>query len=136
MMNDNKLVKATIARTVFVSIELIALIVISIITLSNDGASPWGYWGIVVIIFGTLSPVIVYIIASAIFNAFNMIVVLKKRHTIESIKKYYKLSKIYLIWGIVTGGLYGFLLVPIFLLENIFLFCEYKKELELVKQRN
>ena len=135
-MNDNKLVKATITRTVFVSIELIALIVISIITLSNDGTSAWGYWGNVVIVFGTLSPVIVYVIASAIFNVFNMSVVFKKRHTIESIKKYYKLSKIYLIWGIVTGGLYGFLLVPIFLLENIFLFCEYKKELELVKQCN
>ena len=126
-MNDNKLVKATITRTVFVSIELIALIVISIITLSNDGTSAWGYWGNVVIVFGTLSPVIVYVIASAIFNVFNMSVVFRKRHTIESINKCYKLSKIYLIWGIVTGGLYGFLLVPIFLLENIFLFCEYKK---------
>lgn len=135
-MNDNKLVNATITRTVFVSIELIALIVISIITLSNDGTSAWGYWGNVVIVFGTLSPVIVYVIASAIFNVFNMSVVFKKRHTIESIKKSYKLSKIYLIWGIVTGGLYGFLLVPIFLLENIFLFCEYKKEIELVKQCN
>lgn len=126
-MYDNKLVKATITRTVFVSIELIALIVISIITLSNDGTSAWGYWGNVVIVFGTLSPVIVYVIASAIFNVFNMSVVFRKRHTIESINKCYKLSKIYLIWGIVTGGLYGFLLVPIFLLENIFLFCEYKK---------
>ena len=135
-MNDNKLVKATITRTVFVSIELIALIVISIITLSNDGTSAWGYWGNVVIVFGTLSPVIVYVIASAIFNVFNMSVVFKKRHTIESIKKCYKLSKIYLIWGIVTGGIYGFLLVPIFLLENIFLLCEYKKEIELVKQCN
>ena len=135
-MNDNKLVKATITRTVFVSIELIALIVISIITLSNDGTSAWGYWGNVVIVFGTLSPVIVYVIASAIFNVFNMSVVFKKRHTIESIKKCYKLSKIYLIWGIVTSGLYGFLLVPIFLLENIFLFCEYKKEIELVKHCN
>ena len=135
-MNDNKLVKATITRTVFVSIELIALIVISIITLFNDGTSAWGYLGNVVIVFGTLSPVIVYVIASAIFNVFNMSVVFKKRHTIESIKKCYKLSKIYLIWGIVTGGLYGFLLVPIFLLENIFLFCEYKKELDLVKQCN
>ncbi|MBQ3546479.1 MAG: hypothetical protein IJA34_16060, partial [Lachnospiraceae bacterium] len=134
--NDNKLVKATITRTVFVSIELIALIVISIITLSNDGTSAWGYWGNVVIVFGTLSPVIVYVIASAIFNVFNMSVVFKKRHTIESIKKCYKLSKIYLIWGIVTGGIYGFLLVPIFLLENIFLLCEYKKEIELVKQCN
>ena len=132
-MNDNKLVKATITRTVFVSIELIALIVISIITLSNDGTSAWGYWGNVVIVFGTLSPVIVYVIASAIFNGFNMSVVFKKRHTIESIKKFYKLSKIYLIWGIVTGGLYGFLLVPILLLENIFLFCEYKNMLHLTQ---
>ena len=134
-MNDNKLVKATITRTVFVSIELITLIVISIITFSNDGTSAWGYWGNVVIVFVTLSPIIVYVISSAIFNAFNMNVVLKKRHTSESIKKYYKLSKMYLVWGIVTGGLYGFLLVPIFLLENIFLFCGYKNVLNLTRNR-
>ena len=125
-MNENQLVKGTIARTFFVSIELLALIAISIITFSNDGTGVWGYWGNVAIVFGTLSPIIVYVVASAIFNAFNMRVVLKKRHTIETIKKYYKLSKIYLIWGIITGGLYGFLLVPIFLLENIFLFHGYK----------
>ena len=132
-MSDNKLVKATIARTVFVSIELIALIIISIITLSNDGTSAWGYWGNVVIVLGMLSPIIVYVVASTIFNVFNMKIVLKKKHTIESIKKYYKLSKIYLIWGIVTGGLYGFLLVPFFLLENVFLFCEYKNMLHLTQ---
>lgn len=132
-MSDNKLVKATIARTVFVSIELIALIIISIITLSNDGTSVWGYWGNVVIVLGMLSPIIVYVVASTIFNVFNMKIVLKKQHTIESIKKYYKSSKIYLIWGIVTGGLYGFLLVPFFLLENVFLFCEYKNMLHLTQ---
>ena len=134
-MNDNKVVKATIVRTVFVSIELIALIVISIITFSNDGTSAWGYWGNVVIVFGILSPIIVYVVASTIFNALNMKIVLKRQHTIESIKKYYKLSKIYLIWGIVTGGLYGFLLAPIFLLENIFLFCGYKNILNLTQNR-
>ena len=93
MMSDNKLVKATIARTVFVSIELIALIIISIITLSNDGTSAWGYWGNVVIVLGMLSPIIVYVVASTIFNVFNMKIVLKKKHTIESIKKYYKSAK-------------------------------------------
>ena len=134
-MNDSQLVKGTIIRTFFVFIELIALVVISIITFSNDGTGAWGYWGSVVIVFGMLSPIIVYVIASAIFNAFNMSVVLKKRHTIESIKKYCKLSKIYLIWGIITGLLYGFLLVPVFFLENIFLFYGYKKELNLTENK-
>ncbi len=127
---DNQIVKGTIIRTIFVIIEIIALIVISIITFSNNGESPWGYWGAVAVVFITLSPIFVYVIASAIFNAFNLIIVLKKRHTVESLKKYHKISKVYFIWGIVTGGLYGCLLVPIFLLENVFLFSGYKKELE------
>ena len=125
-MDDKKLVKATIIRTVFVTIEFIAVIVIAILTFSNNRENPWGYWRSVVIVFAMWSPVIVYVIASTIFNVLNMNVVFKRRHTTETIQKYYKLSKIYLICGIVTGGLYGFLLVPIFLLENIFLFCEYK----------
>ena len=126
-MSNNQLVKGTIIRTIFVAIELISLVVISIITFSNDGTSPWGYWGNVAIVFVTLSPVFVYVIASTIFNIFNLIIVLNKRHTLESTKKYYKISKVYLIWGIITGALYGCLLIPIFLLENIFLLNGYRK---------
>ena len=48
--------------------------------------------------------------------------------------QYRKLSKRYLIWGIVTGGLYGGLFVPIFLLENIFLYSAYKTESELTQR--
>ncbi len=131
-MRHDQLVKETIIRSIFVAIELIALVVISIITFSNDGESPWGYWGAVAIVFITLSPIFVYVIASAFFNAFNFMAVFSKKHTVESIKKYYKISKAYLIWGIVTGGLYGGLLIPIFLLENIFLFNGYRKELGLI----
>ena len=132
-MRENQLLKGTIIRTIFVFVELVALAVISVITFSNDGASAWGYWGNVAIVFITLSPIFVYVIASAIFNFFNLIIVFKKHHTDESINKYYKMSKSYLIWGIVTGGLYGCLLIPIFLLENVFLFVAYKEELEKIK---
>ena len=55
-----------------------------------------------------------------------MVTVFQKRHTAESIKRYYKLSKAFFIWGIVTGGLYGCALLPLFLLENVFLFNAYK----------
>ena len=116
----------------FVSIELIALIAISVITFSNDGTNLWGYWGSIAIVFGTLSPIIIYVIASAIFNVFNMVIVLKEKHTDETVAKYYKMSKVFLIWGIVTGALYAFIFVPIFLLENILLFLEYKKVLNLI----
>ena len=70
-MKGIPLVKGSIIRTVFVAIELIALAVISVITFSNDGTSAWGYWGNVAIVFITLSPIFVYVIASAIFNFFN-----------------------------------------------------------------
>ncbi len=129
---SDQLVKGTITRTVFVAIELITLIVISIITFLNDGASPWGYWGNVAIVFITLSPVFVYVIASTAFNIFNLVIVLKKKHTVASIKKYHKICVGYFIWGIITGGLYGGILIPIFLLENIFLLKGYRKELELI----
>ena len=131
-MSHSQLVKGAIIRTVFVAIELIALVVISISTFSNNGKSPWGYWGAVAVVFITLSPIIVYVIASAFFNVFNFIAIFGKKHTAASIKKYYKISKAYLIWGIITGGLYGGLLIPIFLLENIFLFTGYRKELGLI----
>ena len=129
-MKDNHLLKGTIIRTLFVFVELVALIVISIITFSNDGTSAWGYWGAVAIVFITLSPIFIYVIASTVFNVFNLTIVVKNKHTPDTIKKYHRLSKAYFIWGMITGGLYGCLLVPIFLLENIFLFNAYKKELK------
>ena len=132
-MKDNPLLKGTIIRTVFVLLELLGLVVISIITFSNDGTSAWGYWGAVAVVFITLSPIIIYIIASTVFNFFNMKVVFGNQHTVETLKKYHNLSKAYLIWGVITGGLYGCLLMPIFLLENIFLFNGYKNELERIK---
>ena len=129
-MRENQLLKGTIIRTIFVFVELVALIVISVITLSNDGTSAWGYWGAVAVVFITLSPVFIYVIASTVFNIFNLAIVIKSKHNADTIKKYYGLSKAYFIWGIVTGGLYGCLLMPIFLLENVFLFNAYKKELK------
>ena len=129
-MRENQLLKGTIIRTIFVFVELIALIVISIITFSNDGTSAWGYWGAVAVVFITLSPIFIYVIASTVFNIFNLTMVIKNKHTTDTIKKYHRLSKAYFIWGIITGCLYGFIL-PIFLLENIFLFNAYRKELKI-----
>ena len=123
------LMKGTIVRTVFVALELIALIVVAIVTFSNDGSSAWGYWGAVAVVFIILSPIYVYVIASAIFNAFNLNVVLKKCHTVESMRKYHNWSRVFLVWGFVTGVVYGCLLVPIFLLENLFLFLGYREEI-------
>ena len=133
IMEHNYLKKGTIIRTVFVTLELIVLVIISIIAFSNDGASVWGYWGTVAAILITLSPIFIYVIASAVFNVCNLVIVLKKQHTAETVKKYCKTSKSYFVWGIVTGALYGGWLIPIFLLENIFLFKGYKKELERIK---
>ena len=130
-MKGRQLLKGTMIRTIFVFVELVALIVISVITFSNDGTSAWGYWGAVAVVFVTLSPVFIYVIASTVFNIFNLAIVIKSKHNADTIKKYYGLSKAYFIWGIVTGGLYGCLLMPIFLLENIFLFNAYKKELKI-----
>lgn len=121
------LVKGTIIRTVFVSLEVIALTAISIYSFFAAADGIWGYWGSLAAIFLLLSPIFIYVIPSAIFNTFNLIIVIKNRHTPCSIIKYHKLSKAYFIWGIVTGALYGSLLVPIFLLENIFLFIGYRK---------
>jgi len=132
-MRDNPWTKGTVIRTLFVALEIIALIVISIITFLNSGESEWGYWGAVAIVFITLSPIFVYVIASAVFNCFHLNMVLRQRHTDESIQKYCKISTAYLFWGIITGALYGAILIPIFLLENVFLFNEYKKELAKIK---
>ena len=129
-MKDDRLLKGTIIRTILVFVELVALIVISVITFSNDGTSAWGYWGAVAVVFITLSPIFIYVIASTVFNIFNLTIVVKNKHTADTIKKYHRLSKAYFIWGIITGGLYGCLLVPVFLLENIFLFNAYRKELK------
>ena len=130
-MKENTLVKGTIIRTVFVSLEVIALVSISIYSFFAAVDGIWGYWGSLAAIFSLLSPIFIYVIPSSIFNVFNLIIVIKNRHTSDSIIKYHKLSKTFLIWGIITGGLYGSLLVPIFLLENIFLFNAYRKELKI-----
>ncbi len=132
-MKENNLIKGTIIRTVFVGLEVIALVAISIYSFINAGTGIWGYWGSLMAIFGLLSPIFAYVIPSAVFNTFNLIVVMRNRHTPDSIKKYHKLSKAYLIWGIITGGLYGCTLIPVFLFENIFLFNGYKREIELIK---
>jgi hypothetical protein len=58
--------------------------------------------------------------------------VIKKIHTRKSMKKYYKKSKKYFIWGVITSSLYGFLLVPIFFLENVFLVEAYRRELKAI----
>lgn len=132
-MKENNLVKGTIIRTVFVSLEVIALTAISIYSFFAAADGIWGYWGSLIAWFGLIGPIYIYVIPSAIFNTFNFIIVIKNRHTPDSIIKYHKLSKAYLIWGIITGALCGSLLVPIFLLENIFLFNGYRKELASIK---
>ena len=131
-MKENLLVKVSIIRTVFVSLEVIALVSISIYSFFAAVDGIWGYWGSLAAIFSLLSPIFIYVIPSAIFNTLNLIVVIKNLHSPDSIIKYHKLSKVFLIWGIITGALYGGLLVPIFLLENIFLFNGYRKELTLI----
>lgn len=133
-MENNQLLKGSIIKALFVCIELIALAVMSIICFFfNDGTGMWGYWGAIAIVYVTFSPIIIYVTASAIFSFRNLSIVLTKHHTAESIEKYHKLSRKYFIWGIITGGIYGSLLVPIFLLENIFLFKGYTQELERIK---
>ncbi len=122
--------KGTIIKTVFAGLEVIVLVGILIYSFLSAGEGIWGYWGSIIIIFSLLSPIYIYAIPNAIFTTYNLVIVTRNRHTPDSIKKYYKLSKRYLIWGVITGGLYGCLLEPIFLLENIFLYSAYRKELE------
>ena len=129
-MSDTPLLKGTAIKTVFAALEVIILAGILMFAFSGDDEGVWGYWGSIVAIISMLSPIFLYAIPNAIFTIRNLIMVTGDRHTPDSIKQYHKLSKRYFIWGIVTGGLYGGLLVPIFLLENIFLFSAYRKELE------
>ena len=132
-MKEDILKKGTVIRTAFVCLEVIALISISIYAFfAATDDSAWGYWGSLAFIFALLTPIFIYVIPSAIFNTFNLIIVIKKRHTSESIIKYHKLSKVFLIWGVITGALYT-VLAPIFLLENIFLYTGYKRELTSAK---
>lgn len=134
-MSDRQIVIGTIIRTFFVTIELIMLVILFITTFSIEGMSVQEHWVSIIVVLCMLSPLVIYVIASAIFNMFNMNVVLRKRHTNESIQKYYKLSKIYLTCGIIAAGLYGFLFVPFFLLENLFLVLGYKNALNSTQNR-
>ena len=132
-IKNKELLNASIKRTVFVAFEILALAIFSIIVFSNDGSPPWGYWGNVLIPFLVFSPIIVYIIASTIFNTYNMITVVNGRHTFQSIQIYNKTSNIFLVWGVITGAVYGFIFVPFFLLENHSLTKAYKKELDKIQ---
>ena len=131
-MKYNPLLKATIVKTILAYLEVITLIGILIYSfISASEESIWGYWGSIIAIISMLSPIYIYAIPNTIFTTNNLIIVTKNRHIPDSIKKYHKLSKRYFIWGVITGGLYGCLLVPIFLFENIFLYIAYRKELDL-----
>lgn len=122
------LVKGTIVKIVFNVLEFIAVIAMIIVTFVFDDSSAWGDWGVVVVVLVTIG-LIVYVLASTVFNILNFNMVMKKRHTVESIRKYYNWSLAFFVWGIVTGVVYGCLLVPIFLLENLFLFLGYREEI-------
>ena len=130
-MKYTLLVKGTIIKAVLAGLETIALISILIYSFLSASDGIWGYWGSIIAIISMLSPIYIYAIPNTIFTTNNLIIVTKNRHTPDSIKKYHKLSKRYFIWGVITGGLYGCLLVPIFLFENIFLYIAYRKELDL-----
>ena len=131
-MKYNPLLKATIVKTILAYLEVITLIGILIYSfISASEESIWGYWGSIIAIISMLSPIYIYAIPNAIFTIRNLIMVTGDRHTPDSIKKYHKLSKRYFIWGVITGGLYGCLLIPIFLFENIFLYIAYRKELDI-----
>ncbi len=133
-MTSNSLLKPTLIRTVFVSLEVIALTALSIYAFLTADTGIWGYWGNILAIFSMLSPIFVYVMHSAVFNTANLIFVLKNRQTPELIRKYRSRSKKYLIWGLITGGLYSGLLAPVFLLENIFLFKEYNRKSEEIER--
>lgn len=127
-MKENNLLKGTIIKTVLASLEAIALVGILVYSFFAAGEGVWGYWGSIFAIISILSPIYIYAIPNTIFTIHNLLLVTKNHRTPESIQKYYKLSERYLIWGMITGGLYVCLLIPIFLLENIFLFIGYRKE--------
>ena len=129
-MKKNPLLRGTIIKTVFAGLEILVLVGILIYSFFSASDGIWGYWGSIIAIIGLLSPIYIYAIPNTIFTMHNLIIVMRNRHTPDSIKKYHKLSKRYFIWGVITGGLYGCLLIPIFLFENIFLYIAYRKELD------
>lgn len=132
-MKHNSLFKASIIKFVFAEIEaflLFSLLIYSLIAARNGF---WGYWGSIIAVLAMFSPFYIYAIPNTIFATRNLIIVAQNRHTPDSIKKYRKSSKIYFIWGLITSGLYG-IFVPIFLLENIFLFVAYNKELKRIQE--
>ena len=128
-MKNRQLVRGTVIKTAFTSIELIVLVIMSVIAFTNDGKGVWGYWGSIIVIFAISAPVIVYTFASMIFNVFNIYYVFGDHHTIRSLEKYHKISSVYFTVGIMIGALYGFILLPIFWLENMFLLDAYSVEL-------
>ena len=130
-MKKNPLLRGTIIKTVFAGLEIMVLVGILIYSFLSASDGIWGYWGSIIAFISMLSPIYIYAIPNTIFTTNNLIIVTKNRHTPDSIKKYHKLSKRYFIWGVITGGLYGCLLIPIFLFENIFLYIAYRKELDL-----
>ena len=128
-MKHNSLFKASIIKFVFAEIEALVLLSLLIYSLIAARNGFWGYWGSVIAVLAMFSPFYIYAIPNTIFATRNLIIVAQNRHTPDSIKKYRKSSKIYFIWGLITSGLYG-IFVSIFLLENIFLFVAYSKELK------
>ena len=128
-MKNNSLFKAAIVKFVFAEVEALALLSLLIYSLIAAKNSLWGYLGSVMAVLAMFSPFYIYAIPNTIFAIKNLIIVAQNRHTPDSIKKYHKSSKIYFIWGLITSGLYG-IFVPIFLLENIFLYVAYSKELK------
>ena len=131
-MKPSRLLIGTLIKTIVGTIEFVAVIIMAVIVFASDGNSVWGYWGSIAASLLPFSPFIVYVIASTAFNISNMNMVIKKIHTRESMKKYYKKSKKYFIWGVITSSLYGFLLLPIFFLENVFLVEAYRRELKAI----
>ncbi len=133
-MNQNQLIKGTIIKAIFVSVELTALIAFLLSIFSkpdNDTPGVWGgHWTSVGLVCLMVSPVIVYILINTVFCIFHMNIVLRNRHTDESIRRYHKWSKIVFIVGIVSFALYGGALAVIPLLDNLSLFRGYLRELE------
>ena len=134
-MTSQKLRTNTLIRALIGLCELIAIIWMSVVLFANDGNGMWGYWGSIFVVYVTLSPILVYAISSIIFNFFNLRIVFADDHTRESVERYYRASIVFFVWGVVTGALYGFILVPFFFLENVFLFLAYREERENMKKR-
>ena len=132
-MKHNSLFKASIIKFVFAEIEALVLFSLLIYSfIASKDNSFLGYWGSIIVVLAMFSPFYIYAIPNTIFATRNLIIVAQNRHTPDSIKKYLKSSRTYFIWGLITSGLYG-IFVPIFLLENIFLFVAYNKELKRIQ---